>query len=67
MSKYGENIYRRKDGRWEARYIFMRLPDGKAKYKSVYGKTHDIAKEKQLAGMLALAKEKRRKQPWVMP
>ena len=58
MSKYGENIYRRKDGRWEARYIFMRLPDGKAKYKSVYGKTHDIAKEKQLAGMLALAKEK---------
>ena len=35
MSKHGENIYRRKDGRWEARYIFMRLPDGKAKYKSV--------------------------------
>ena len=59
MSKHGENIYRRKDGRWEARYIFMRLPDGKAKYKSVYGKTHDIAKEKQLAGILALAKEKR--------
>lgn len=57
MSKHGENIYRRKDGRWEARYIFMRLPDGKAKYKSVYGKTHDIAKEKQLAGMLALAKD----------
>ena len=57
MSKYGENIYRRKDGRWEARYIFTRLPNGKAKYKSVYGKTHDIAKEKQLAGMLALAKE----------
>ena len=57
MSKYGESIYRRKDGRWEARYIFTRLPNGKAKYKSVYGKTHDIAKEKQLAGMLALAKE----------
>lgn len=54
MPKYGENIYHRKDGRWEARYIFMRLPNGKAKYKSVYGKTHDIAKEKQLAGMLAL-------------
>ena len=58
MSKHGENIYRRKDGRWEARYIFMRLPNGKAKYKSVYGKTHDIAKEKQLTGMLALAKDK---------
>lgn len=57
MPKYGENIYHRKDGRWEARYIFMRLPNGKAKYKSVYGKTHDIAKEKQLAGMLALTHE----------
>ena len=29
--------YRRKDGRWEGRYIAMRLPDGRAKYKSVYG------------------------------
>ena len=42
MPKYGENIYHRKDGRWEARYIAMRLPNGKAKYKSVYGRTHDI-------------------------
>lgn len=57
MSKYGENIYRRKDGRWEARYIFMRLPDGNAKYKSVYGKTHDIAKEKRFVAMQALAKD----------
>ena len=54
MPKYGENIYHRKDGRWEARYIAMRLPNGKAKYKSVYGRTHDIAKKKQLAAMQAL-------------
>ena len=57
LPKYGENIYHRKDGRWEARYIFMRLPNGKAKYKSVYGKTHDIAKKKQLAAMQALTHE----------
>lgn len=57
MPKYGENIYRRKDGRWEARYIAMRLPNGKAKYKSVYGRTHDIAKKKQLAAMQALTHE----------
>ena len=37
LPRYGENIYRRKDGRWEGRYIAMRLPDGRAKYKSVYG------------------------------
>ena len=32
----------------------VRLPNGKAKYKSVYGRTHDIAKKKQLAAMQAL-------------
>ena len=57
VPRYGENIYRRKDGRWEGRYIAMRLPDGKAKYKSVYGKTHDIVKKKQMAAIQALAKE----------
>ena len=56
LPKYGENIYHRKDGRWEARYIFMRLPSGKAKYKSVYGKTHNIAKQKQLKAMQALTR-----------
>lgn len=35
----------------------MRLPDGRAKYKSVYGKTHDIVKKKQMAAIQALAKE----------
>ena len=57
MPRYGENIYRRKDGRWEGRYIAMRLPDCKAKYKSVYGKTHDIVKKKQMAAIQTLAKE----------
>ena len=57
LPKYGENIYRRKDGRWEARYIVARLPGGKAKYRSVYGKTHKIARQKQLEAMQALARE----------
>lgn len=35
----GENIYYRKDGRWEGRYIKGRKANGKAKYGSVYGKT----------------------------
>ena len=30
MSKRGENIYKRKDGRWEGRYISGRKPDGSA-------------------------------------
>ena len=40
MSKKGENIYKRKDGRWEARYIKKHRPNGKAVYGYCYGKTY---------------------------
>ena len=46
MAKRGENIRKRKDGRWEGRYIKHRDSDGKAVYGSVYGKTYTIVKEK---------------------
>ena len=39
MPKVGSNIYKRKDGRWEARYVKSILPDGKKKYGSVYAHT----------------------------
>lgn len=42
----GENIYKRKDGRWEGRYKNGYKPDGSAKYSSVYGKTYSEAKTK---------------------
>lgn len=35
MSRRVDNIIKRKDGRWEGRYIFE-SPTGKAKYRSVY-------------------------------
>ena len=57
MGRWGDNIYHRKDGRWEGRYIAMRLPDGKAKYKSVYGKSKTVVKKKLIAAIQALAKE----------
>ena len=40
LPKTGENIYKRKDGRWEARFISGRKPDGCAKYTSVYARTY---------------------------
>lgn len=46
MSKKGENIYKRKDGRWEARYIKAYLSNGSAKYGYCYGKTYSEAKKK---------------------
>lgn len=36
MPRKGENIYKRKDGRWEGRYIKSRTPAGKANYGYVY-------------------------------
>ncbi len=42
----GENIFKRKDGRWEARYIKGRDLSGKAKYGFCYGKTYKEAKDK---------------------
>lgn len=43
----GENIYKRKDGRWEAKYKNGYKTDGTTKYSSVYGKTYGEAKEKR--------------------
>lgn len=47
MSKKGENIFKRKDGRWEARYIHH-YENGTAKYKFIYGRTYTEAKQKRL-------------------
>ncbi len=46
MSRTGENIYKRKDGRWEARYIYTYNAHGKAQYKSVYAPTYTEVKSK---------------------
>jgi integrase len=46
MPRTGENIYRRKDGRWEGRYALPSLPSEKTKYKSVYGKTYTSVRQK---------------------
>lgn len=46
MSRKGENIYKRKDGRWEGRYIKCYDGNGKAKYGYLYGKTYGGVKSK---------------------
>lgn len=46
MPKRGENIYKRKDGRWEGRYIKSRNAENKAKYGYIYGKSYTEVKGK---------------------
>lgn len=45
MPRRGENIYKRKDGRWEGRYTKERV-DGKIKYGYVFAKTYKEVKNK---------------------
>lgn len=51
MSRTGENIYKRKDGRWEARYIDSYDGNGKAKYKYLYAPTYTEVKAKLLKAL----------------
>lgn len=46
MPRRGENIRKRKDNRWEGRYISGYNISGKAKYVSVYAKTYLEVKRK---------------------
>ncbi len=53
MPKKGENIYKRKDKRWEARYVKGYHPNGSPKYGYCYGKTYREAKQKVTAAKAA--------------
>jgi integrase len=46
MAKRGENIYKRKDGRWEARIIKGYTEQGKALYAYFYGRSYKEVKDK---------------------
>ena len=45
MPRKGENIYKRKDGRWEGRYIRDRV-NGKVKYGYVFAHSYKEVKIK---------------------
>ena len=48
MARRGENIYKRKDGRYEGRYIKSYDLSGKAVYGYIYSKSYGDVKEKLL-------------------
>ncbi len=47
MPRKGENITKRKDGRWEARLIYAYDENHRAMYRYLYGKTYGEAKAKK--------------------
>lgn len=54
MARKGENIRKRKDGRWEARYWKGRKPDGRIQYGYVYASKYSEVKEKRDAAIKKL-------------
>lgn len=63
MARRGENIRKRKDGRWEGRYIKGRRTDGKAVWGYLYGSTYaavkeELTKKKALSGFYRLSGER---------
>ena len=59
MSRRGDNIHKRRDGRWEGRYISGREPGGRAKYSSVYaGSFREWSEKLKLARCGLLTKPK---------
>ena len=48
MARKGENIYKRTDGRWEARYEKGRNSKGQIIYGSLYGKSYREVREKKI-------------------
>lgn len=59
MPRKGENIYKRKDGRWEGRYIKTRSSSGKAIYGYVYAKTYREVKAKIQEVQVLVASQKK--------
>jgi len=49
VARKGENIYFRKDGRWEGRYIKGKKSDGRPVFGYVYGKKYGEVKSKLLS------------------
>lgn len=48
MARRGENIYRRKDGRYEGRYVIGRTPDGRTRFGYVYGRQYSLVRRELL-------------------
>lgn len=46
MAKHGENIYKRKDGRYEGRYVIGRAENGRTKFGYIYGYQYSEVRNK---------------------
>ncbi|MEI5993548.1 tyrosine-type recombinase/integrase [Candidatus Enterococcus mansonii] len=62
MARKGENIYKRKDGRWEGRYVKGRKANGGIHYGYVYSQSYKEVKKKLTIKKAAFFLEKENKE-----
>ncbi len=67
MARRGENIYKRRDGRWEARYIRDRDRNGRAIYGYIYRRSYLEAKKAQAEARANCGRAKTRPKRPVRP
>lgn len=65
MPRRGENIYKRKDGRWEGRVLRGHAVDGKALYSYFYGYSYAEVKQKMTIHQPLTANKLKRPEPSV--
>lgn len=58
MARHGENIYKRKDGRYEGRYVIGKTSNGKTRFGYIYGRQYAEVKK-----TLLLKKAERAQKP----
>lgn len=58
MPRRGENVFHRKDGRWEARYVKEVTINNKKKYGSVYARSYREVKQKRQQVLQAIAQNR---------
>lgn len=59
MARRGENIYKRKDGRYEGRYVIGKKPDGKTRFGYVYGQLYEEVRKQLLQKKTAVLRQTR--------
>lgn len=69
MARHGENIRKRKDGRWEGRYKTLSAEKGRIVYRSVYGSSYGEVREKLFSAktdIQELTEENGKAQRWLL-
>lgn len=59
MPRKGLNIYKRKDGRWEGRYVKERTPTGKLRYGYIYDQSYGEVRKQLLSTEAEMASGKK--------